>query len=153
GTIALLFDEANSTSPLRFLGAVGLVRRLMIVAVFSLLLFVGLSLSPAVGNELKNYHIGMSSGLPLLFNELFLIAAASVGACFSNLYVVHQYVKEGTFDPARESDYWVRQVLGVLGGTMLALLTLRVDTGAGPDVAAIGTLGPPTLALLGGFSA
>lgn len=50
------------------------------------------------------------------------------------------------FDPKYEPSYWIRLLVGIMAGLILASL-IPVD----PD--ALNGLGHPTLSLLGGFSA
>lgn len=53
----------------------------------------------------------------------------------------------GTYDPKYESSYWLRFILGLMAGLLLALL-VPVSSGEGST-----PLDRPVLALLGGFSA
>jgi len=89
----------------------------------------------------------------LLFNLLFLIAAAGLGASFQALFQANRYVVAGTFDPKYESSYWIKFVLGLLAGLLLAEL-VPLGTGEATESKGImGGLGKPALAILGGFSA
>lgn len=156
-TILLMMREAEKKGIWAVLGAVPLVRRLMAVSVISMVAFVLVSLSPEVngtGFDLLNSH-----GWDLLLNELFLLAAASIGASFANLFQAQGFIKKGTFDPKYESSYWVRYVLGMMAGTILALLIpieqIAPDAPSNPDFMGdniIEQLAKPTLALLGGFA-
>ena len=144
-TILLLALEAEKPGLLKFLGRVPLVRRMMVAALFFLVCFVTISLSPDV-NETGG-DILKDSGLSLLLNQLFFVSAAGLGAAFAALFKANRYVVQGTFDPKYESSYWIRFTLGIIAGMLLAVL-IPLDTGA-----EAAPLGKPLLAMLGGFSA
>jgi hypothetical protein len=82
----------------------------------------------------------------LLIRELFLLCAAALGAGFAGLYRASRYVLDMSFEPQYIYTYYVRLVLGVTAGIILAdFIPVPSDTAAG--------LSKPLLALLGGFSA
>ncbi len=144
-TVLLLSRESRRGDLLRFLGPVTLIRRLMGVAILSLMGFIGLSLSPDVNSS--GGGILNSSGWFLLINELFYLTSAALGASFSALFQANQYIVRGTFDPRYESSYWIRFALGLIAGIMLVeLIPLNTEM-------EISGLARPTLAMLGGFSA
>ena len=142
-TILLLAEESEKANMLQFLGKVPLVRQLMLASVLFLALFVSLSLSPDVKTDAGG--ILDSEGLPLLFNLLFLISSAGLGASFAALFQANHYIVNGTFDPKYESSYWIRFFLGIIAGMLLAELIPMGGEGE--------SFGKPTLAMLGGFSA
>lgn len=155
-TITLLGQD-NHGSLLRFHGGVPLVHRLRATAVISLIMMVGFSLSEQVDGNPESFSLFGNEGTSLLLNYLFLLSAASLGACFAALFTANQYIKDGTFDDRFESTYWSRYVLGLIGGIMIAMLVpigefLASETGSahGSNLA---DMGPPLLALLGGFAA
>src|SRR5438270_13746307 len=78
---------------------------------------------------------------------MHLISAAGLGACFYALFKARRFITNGTYDPKYEPTYWVRFILGITAGTLLALL-IPVGGSAGSV-----ELTKPLLALLGGFSA
>src|SRR5262249_10542212 len=82
--ILLLDREQAAPSRWHFLGPVNLVRHMMLVTILSLVLFIGLALSSYIHEDIGNLF--EMSGFPLLIQLLFLIAAASMGACFAALY-------------------------------------------------------------------
>ena len=146
-TILLLARESRKKGPFLFLGPIPLVRRLMLVACLSLVAFLLLSLSPYVNEATDAGDPLRGSGIPLLYNHLFLLAAAALGASFAALMRVYRYIDEGTYDPRYESSYWIRFVLGIIGGVILAQI-LQVDPGEELQH----TAGRPAMAMLGGFS-
>ena len=73
-----------------------------------------------MSDQVNTANIGQEwlvlSGHVLLYNLLFLIAAAGLGASFQALFQANRYVVAGTFDPKYESSYWIRFVLGLIAG-------------------------------------
>jgi hypothetical protein len=152
-TILLLSEEAARGGFWQFLGPVPLIRRMMFMAMASLVTLIAISLTESVNGDPRNFSLFSNSGLPLLLNEMFLLSAAGIGASFAALFQASRYVQEGTFDPMCESTYWIRFVLGLLAGTTLAGL-VPIETFATTSApAGFPTMGKPLLALLGGFSA
>jgi hypothetical protein len=150
--LLVMGDEHSHGSRLAWVGSVGLVRRMMGVAVACVLVFVALSLTAATTNSKTPVTIDTNDGWILLINELYWMAAAGMGASFALLRQVNDFIVARTYDPKYEPTYWIKFLLGVMAGYILATLIPTVmgvkDLSAGPA-----TLGVPMLALLGGFSA
>ncbi|MDI3291232.1 hypothetical protein QHF83_48435 [Polyangium sp. 15x6] len=147
---ALALTDGESVEARRKQGYAFMTRRLMMVAIASLVAFVGLSLTPYT-NDPQYENIFEASGLPLLINELFFISAAALGACFAGLAQLERNANYGTFDPRHDGAFWKRFMLGVISGLLLAtILDLRSAGTPNPEdgnpIAAAG------LALVGGFS-
>lgn len=150
-TISLLYKEAEAGSWFSFLGPVGLVRRMMATTVLSLIGFILISLSSHVDTDSVSRGVLADSGIELLLNLMFFLSAAALGACFSNLFEANKYIVRGTYDPKYESSYWIRFVLGLIAGLMMAvLIPVSLEAQQSPG---IGFLTVPLLAMLGGFSA
>lgn len=152
-TILLLDKEEKTAGFWKILGPVPLIRQMMAAAIISLVLFIGLSLFDDVRPEAGNMLL--SSGIPLLLNLLFYLAAAALGASFSALYKANTYLAKGTFDPTYNVSYWTRFFLGVIAGLVLAVIIS--DKGfhnltGDAELFEEGIL-RPLLAMLGGFSA
>lgn len=143
---AIMLIDPIFAKPSRFnwISTVPLLRRLMLVAFFSLVSFILLALSPYVSPT--GGDIFTTDGLPLLVNLAFFVSAASLGACFSALFQANEYIVSGVFDPKFETSYWIRLLVGIMAGLILASLIPL-------DPKALNGLGKPTLSLLGGFSA
>jgi hypothetical protein len=141
----ILLVSEGRRSRLSMLGPVRLVRQMLIAVVVLLVSFVLLAMSPDV--NARSGDPLTSSGPALLVNELFFIALGGLGAAFSALFTAYRYISEGTYDPKYESTYWLRFILGLMAGLLLALL-VPVSSGEGST-----PLDRPVLALLGGFSA
>jgi len=149
-TVLLLENESHSGGIWGFIGPVGLIRRMMVLAMLFLAAFIGLSVSPLVNANSISRGIFESAGPVLLFNLLFLLSAAGLGACFAALFQANRHIANNTFDPKYEASYWIRVVLGLMAGIILAeLIPLALVGGSSAGHA----LGKPMLALLGGFSA
>jgi hypothetical protein len=130
-----------------FLGRVPLVRRSMFAAMLFLLGFVLIRVTPYV-NIIQGGSALELTGWPLLFNELFYITAAGLGASFAVLFEVNQYTLKAAFDPSYEPFYWTRFALGLIAGVLLAEMAPE-----DPGKPLYHGVAKPTLALLGGFSA
>jgi hypothetical protein len=142
--ILLLDPVFAEKSVLSWISPVPLLRRLMVIAFISLIGFITIALSPDVsasGGDIFN-----SDGIPLLINMMFFVFSASLGACFSALFQANNYIVAGTFDPKYEPSYWIRLLVGIMAGLILASL-IPIEPSA------LNGLGHPTLSLLGGFSA
>lgn len=151
-TILLLYMESKKGKWHNFLGPVSLVRSLMATTLFSLIVFIGVGLSPQV--DAKNLSEGIlnSSGFNLLLNLIFILSAAALGGCFSGLFQINKFINNGTYDPKYESSYWIRLLLGLIAGLMLAVIipvSTNIEFGDGKST----QLTIPLLAMLGGFSA
>lgn len=119
----------------------------MVAAIVSLVALVLLSLSQKVNAQESTSDILKSSGIPLLLNELFFLAAAGLGASFATLFRAHKYIIEGTYDPKYDTLYWSRFILGIIAGLILVeFIPFETSNQATP-------IARPLLAMLGGFSA
>ncbi|HYW10393.1 MAG TPA: hypothetical protein VE871_00510 [Longimicrobium sp.] len=152
------------------LGPVKLVRDLVRVAMVCVAVFIVLSVvtlvdahagidlfdverlpgEPVAGAE----EIHSLLVLKLILQRVYWLAAAGIGAAFAMLFALNEQVTARTFDPDETPAYWVKFFLGVVAGFILVAL-VPVDSGSGTAGATNGTqaLGPPTVAMLGGFSA
>lgn len=153
-SVFLIQKELDSPHSWSSIGSVPLIRHMLLVAVLALITFIGLSLSGQIDGDPEKFSLVHNSGWSLLVNEIFLVAAAAVGASFYSLFQANSFVSKGTFDPIHESSYWIRLVLGIMAGTILALLIPieeYLKTADGTQSSWNG-LGKATLALIGGFS-
>ncbi|WP_373378205.1 hypothetical protein [Cupriavidus nantongensis] len=147
--ITLLDDERRRTHPLAFLGPVPLVRALTGTAVCCLLAVVLTGLPAEVSMDNMRSGILASSGRTLLFNMLFLLFCAGLGASFASLFQVHGYIAKGTYDPKYDAAYAAQLILGVMSGLILVeMLPPQLFDSAG-----MRSFGKPALSMLGGFSA
>ena len=136
-------QEAD-TSKFRFLGPVATIRYMVVVSLASLLLFIWLGATDRVNAENLDTTLFYRDGTDAMFVSLFLVAAAAIGVSFSNLFMARQFVITNTYDRKYNTTYWMRFVLGLTSGYILAeVITLDFDA----------TFQKPLLALVGGFAA
>jgi hypothetical protein len=148
--IVALDHEASSSRFQTAIGPLHIARTFLVMVVTSSILFLVLSLSPYLKDP-KYASIFTSSGWPLLVNELFFLAAAAVGASFSNLFEINREIAAGTFSSANRSAYWVRFILGVVAGLLLSTV-LRIGAIAPSNGSTHMHFQGAALALMGGFS-
>jgi len=157
-TLVLFASERRDHPGLSALGPVAVSRSFLMLGLVSLVVMLGVALSPEVNSETMKHTLLELSGVQLLLVELFLLSAASLGSCFSNLQKLNGYVSAGTYDPKFESTYWTRWVMGVISGILLsqilyALTLNNVDSGQAKISTSTSNFGEPMLALFGGYSA
>jgi hypothetical protein len=135
---------------LKFLGPVRIVRAMMGVSLLMLILFIWLAISKET--NLDNFAAGLYDlhGIPLLINLLFLLSSAGIGASFAALFELRTFISNRTYDTVYATDYWIRFILGLISGLILAEL-IPVDTWVEAD-SMFGDFARPGLAMLGGFS-
>ena len=148
------------------LGPIKLVRDMVRVAIGCVAVFIALSVIALVDAheaiDLFNVEGPAAQAqdshtllvIKIVLQRVFWLAAAGIGASFAMLFQLNDQIVSRTFDPDESSSYWVKFFLGLVAGFILVAL-LPIDTGTGTQGAVTGTqaLAPPTIALLGGFSA
>ena len=160
-TIMLL--EEQKRKPLRFLGPVPLVQRMTILAFLCLVTTVGLFLFPEVDAMSVNQNIlNFEDPMKFVLNELVILSIAAAGASFYALFEAYKYIANASYDTKYESIYWIRFILGIMSGVILAQFIFIDPTAYGGSAAdttgGSQSLGgfityKPLLAFLGGFSA
>lgn len=147
--VLLLDAHYRRPHPFAWLGPVPLIRLLSAAAIAFLVAVIATGLSPDV--SAKNIEQGFldASGPSLLWNTLFLLFCAGLGASFAALFQAHRYIAEATYDPRYDASYGARLILGVIAGLILVEMLPRdlFDSGG------MRSFGKPALAMLGGFSA
>jgi hypothetical protein len=153
--VLLLTEERRKHSLFYVFGPLPIVRQMLGLALLSLFVMLGVSLSPEINAQSMSTTFLDLTGFKLLMVEIFLVSAASLGSCFQNLQQMNNYLSAGTYDPRFQSTYWTRWVMGVISGFVLAQLIhdafLVSGTSAGGNQN-ISAIGEPLLALLGGYS-
>lgn len=128
----------------RFLGPVTTIRFMAVASICSLGFFLTFAATGKVTPENLDTTLLHREGSDAIYVSLFLIAASAIGVSFNNLFKARQFVIEGTYDPKYNTTYWMRFVLGLTSGYILAeVITLDFDA----------TFQKPLLALVGGFAA
>jgi hypothetical protein len=87
--------------------------------------------------------------LEIILERIFWLAAAGIGASFAMLFQLNDQIVARTYDPDEAPSFWIKFFLGLVAGFILVAL---VPLDNGPESQAT-VLVPPTVALLGGFSA
>jgi hypothetical protein len=151
-TVWLLYKESQSGKKLSFLGPVKLIRRLMLVALVSLILFILISCSTEINALNISEGIYKLNGLSLFIVLSFYLVSASLGATFSSLFKANRYIINNTYDPKFEASYWILYVLGVIAGIMLAVI-IPIPNESANESLQMAVASRPMLAMLGGFSA
>jgi len=137
-TLVLLGGDATPGAGWRRFVRIPVVAQMMTAAILAILAFVGLSLTGSV-------------------SELFFLSAAALGAAFSALFEIMRSLDRGELDPRQQYTYWIKFLLGLVAGLILATI-LHVNgaaAGAPPDGAASDRalhLSSAGLALVGGYS-
>lgn len=147
--VLLLDAHYRGAHRLGWLGPVPLIRLLSASAIGFLIAVIATGLSPDVSAVNIDQGFLDSSGAKLLWNTLFLIFCAGLGASFAALFQAHRYIADATYDPRYDASYGARLILGVIAGLILVEMLPR-------DLFASGgmrSFGKPALAMLGGFSA
>jgi hypothetical protein len=160
-TLLYSSSEMEKTSRWKFLGPIRIVSSIVGGALGFLLAFVLMSVFlEQFGSSNRDY--------PFIF-DLQLLAAAGMGGSFAALFEASRYITNSTFDPRYKGYYWVKIVLGLTAGYILAQLihpgvpaeTAAAAADAGKAVtdqaaehirAMHGNFSQATLAVLGGFS-
>ncbi|KVT75597.1 hypothetical protein WK56_05955 [Burkholderia ubonensis] len=147
--VTLLDQHRRNAHPLAWLGPVPLIRLLTFSALGFLFAVIATSLSPHVSSENIDRGFLQSDGTPLLWNTLFLLCCAGLGASFATLFQAHRYVAASTYDPKYDASYGARLILGVIAGLILVEMLPSQLFAQG----SMQSFGRPALAMLGGFSA
>jgi hypothetical protein len=151
--VSLIADEYEK-HPIRCeFGPLPLVRQMLALALLSLIVLMVVALAEEVNTVNFTNTMLELSGYELLVVEVFLVAAASLGASFANLQKINAVISEGTYDPRVQSTYWTRWVMGVISGIVMSQIVYDfLRRRSGTDIGHIAGVGQPLLALLGGYS-
>ncbi|AXL49985.1 membrane protein [Paraburkholderia caffeinilytica] len=147
--VTLLDAQHRLGRPFAWLGPVPLIRLLTVAAIAFLIAVVATGLSPDVSADNVERGFLDSHGTQLLWNALFLLFCAGLGASFATLFQAHRYIAASTYDPKYDASYGARLILGLIAGLILVemLPSHLFDQGS------MHSFGKPALAMLGGFSA
>lgn len=147
--VTLLDAQHRERRVFAWLGPVPLIRLLTVAALGFLAAVIVIGLSPDVSSENIDRGFLQSNGTRLLWNVLFLLFCAGLGASFATLFQAHRYIAASTYDPKYDASYGARLILGLIAGLILVeMLPARLF-----DQGSMHSFGKPALAMLGGFSA
>ena len=159
GTLVLLLQDERRHPFGHVFGAVPMARTMLIIAVISLVTLLGIALSGSVNAENVTKGLLNLYGYDLFVVEIFLAAAAGVGASLANLKILDRYISTCTYNERFDGSYWTRLVMGMISGILLSQVLYGAIASTTPQAPAnsqneiLVGLGPPVLAVLGGFSA
>jgi hypothetical protein len=144
-SIFLLEKEFNKKSIFKFLGPIPLIRRMMSVAILSIIALFIISSFPEIDATPENWDPLNSSGWGHMIRMFYILAAASIGVSFYSLFQAKMYMAEKMFESANEATFWIRYIQGIMAGSLLAIM-IPIEVSLKSD------FGKPLLALIGGFS-
>ena len=126
------------------LGPVPLVQNLVIIAIISLIAYFIISAwaEASVPSDTSKLITFVDS----IADHLVYLCAAGLGASYLALYQANRFVVKGTYESKYNSSYWIRFVLGLISGVVLATVISKMNTN-------LEQFGKALLALIGGFSA
>ncbi len=145
-SLKLLHDEKKKGGWRQKLGPVPLIQGMVIASLISLFGYIACIALDAILSPNANDPFSMTQFFDTFVQLLVLVSAAGMGASYLALYQANRYVIKGTFDPKYNSTYWIRFVLGLISGIILAEVVSQTQE-------ELLVLGKTVLALLGGFSA
>ncbi|HEX6370187.1 MAG TPA: hypothetical protein VF006_14810 [Longimicrobium sp.] len=152
GTLYLLDYSFHQAGRWSSLGPVKQVRDMVKVAIVCVVTFILLSVLQLVEAHPDITLFGSGHRylvVRVILERVFWLSAAGIGASFAMLFQLNDLIVTRTYDPDEAASYWVKFFLGVVAGFILvALVPMDPTADSGAEA-----LGPPTIALLGGFSA
>jgi len=157
--LLLIEFERERGAFLSFIALIPTVRHIVFISFFFLCSFILVGQLDVINQENLQKGILGSSGTEAIAVLIYLASCAGLGACFTALYRLKEYITDVNFDPRFNSTYWTSILLGVIAGLFISeLLYASLFGGQGSSTAVDGAipvsaLGKPALALLGGFSA
>jgi hypothetical protein len=149
----LMLERNRKNGVAGLFGQVPLVRRLNFITIICLFTFLGLFFADQVDSESINGDIlSYSDPIKFLLNELVIVAIAALGSAFYALFEAHKYISKNAYDSKYDSIYWIRFVLGIVSGVILAQF-IFIESADNFDQVNGFMSNKPLLAFLGGFSA
>jgi len=125
-----------------------LFNKSILLALFSLILIIAISLSPSVNTENQAQGLLSSSGIPLFLNLIFILASSLLGVMFYLLKTTSEKIKNVTLLPDDMKINNANILIGVMSGFIISELFAFSISNASSSI----QFQKMTLALLGGFS-
>lgn len=159
GTLAV-YQSSGRPIVIRWIPSVAAIRGQLLVALLAVLLggamliwdpsvniylrhiFATFMDSLGVANEVA--ALGQSQMLKAL---LYLVSLAALGAVFRGLLRALDFYRDRQFDPAHNTSYFARTILGILSGVILALVVASL-----PLKGDAATISITIVALIGGYN-
>jgi len=145
---SLLFVEESTEGNKNFKWyQLPLLKKCNYLALFSLLLLIGTSLSDEVNTTNQGESVLSLDGWVLFYNLIFICAAASLGTMFNLLKSLIEKIRMHTLLPIDEKEINSKIIFGIIAGFLVAeMFEIPFDIGQEGDLQKV------SLALLGGFS-
>lgn len=154
--LLLLASERERGAFLSFIALIPIVRQIIIVSLLFLTMFIVIGQMEMVNQQNLTAGILGNQGLVAIVILFYLVSCAGLGACFTSLYRLKEFLTEANYDARYNSTYWASILLGVIAGLFISELlyaTLFSASASSDSPNTITNMGKPALALLGGFSA
>ena len=153
GTCHLIITQSEKSNFWHMFGAVPMARKMAMIAFFSMIAMLGISLSPAVSAENLSHGLLNNSGMVLLVNLIFLLSTASLGSSFALLFKINRELEDGGYEEDDDPSYISTWIMGMAAGMILAEVIPLDLIDAGGENGVTGTeMTKLILALLGGFA-
>ncbi|GAA6134130.1 hypothetical protein NBRC116188_09190 [Oceaniserpentilla sp. 4NH20-0058] len=152
--LLLIENEKSRESIFSFVSLFPLARSIIAISLVFLISFILLGQLEIVNEENLKAGILGSHGFTAIAILGYLVSCAGLGACFTSLYRIREYVSNLTFDPRHNSSYWASILLGTIAGLFISELLFGFISSTSADSTAgyNAQLGKPAMALLAGFS-
>ena len=147
----MMLEEKRVAPMMAVIGAVPIVRHIMLTSLSFLTLFVVIGQLEVINGGNLQQGILNTDGWVTIAVLGYLVSCAGLGACFASLFRLNNYISKSTYDSRYDSTYWASILLGVIAGIFISELLAATLVSSGGD--SLDNLGKPALALVGGFSA
>lgn len=147
-SILYINNEILSSSPARRWWKIPLFSKCLYIAMFALILLVGISLLPIVNEANQSRSLLSSSGLVLLSNIIFICSASLLGVMFFLLKTISERIKAYTLSEIDVIEINSSIIIGLISGFIISELFQLSQSTIGDFV----EIQKMTLALLGGFA-
>ena len=151
-TLHLLRVEGENQKVFEWLGPVRLVRMFMALGLLLVPVFVLLGLSVGVTSDGPQSDFFGGNLIDRTRVALYLVTSATIGSTFAGLTKAFRYVGNLSYDDKYESSYWIRLVLGIVAGLILAIVLSQALFDESAEAGTGFRITVPLLAIVGGFS-
>ena len=151
-TLHLLRVEGRNHKVFEWLGPVRLVRMFMALGLLLVPIFVLLGLSVGVTSDGPQSDFFGGNLIDRTRVALYLVTSATIGSTFAGLTKAFRYVGNLSYDDKYESSYWIRLVLGIVAGLILAIVLSQALFDESAEAGTGFRITVPLLAIVGGFS-
>ena len=140
--------DESKTGFWRHISPYPIIRELFVATLIAAMIFMATGLTEDVNSVNLSHGLLESSGLPLLYNSLFIASAAALGSCFSLLTEALSKIKSVSLNSGDKPYFRATLMLGIISGLLLSEVVVTKDT----TIESAISLNRMILALMGGFS-